>query len=198
MEEELTKTGKVVGFVDVGTNSIRLLVVRINPNLSYTFISQEKEVVRLGENEFKDNILKPDAMNRAILVCKKFADLARTYGASEIIAVGTSAIREAHNQEKFLQRILTETGLNLHVISGLEEARLIYCGVSSGVDIGEENAIFIDLGGGSTEFAIGNQNDILYLDSIKLGCNKTYKPVHWRRMDWTHTLQTVQKHQKRS
>jgi exopolyphosphatase/guanosine-5'-triphosphate,3'-diphosphate pyrophosphatase len=169
MEEELTKTSKVVGFVDVGTNAIRLLVVRINPNLSYSVISQEKEVVRLGENEFKDNLLKPDAMNRAILVCKKFAELARTYGASEIIAVGTSAIREAHNQEKFLQRLLTETGLNLHVISGLEEARLIYCGVSSGVDIGEEKAIFIDLGGGSTEFAIGNQNDILYLDSIKLG-----------------------------
>jgi exopolyphosphatase/guanosine-5'-triphosphate,3'-diphosphate pyrophosphatase len=169
MEEEITKTGKVVGFVDIGTNSIRLAVVRINPNLSYTCISQEKEVVRLGENEFKDNLLKPDAMNRAILVCKKFAELARTYGASEIIAVGTSAIREAHNQEKFLQRILTETGLNVNVISGLEEARLIYCGVSSGVDIGEENAIFIDLGGGSTEFAIGNQNEILYLDSIKMG-----------------------------
>jgi exopolyphosphatase/guanosine-5'-triphosphate,3'-diphosphate pyrophosphatase len=169
VEKEIAKTGKVIGFVDIGTNSIRLLVVRINPNLSYTCISQEKEVVRLGENEFRDNLLKPDAMNRAILVCKKFAELARTYGASEIIAVGTSAIREAHNQEKFLQRMLTETGLNVHVISGLEEARLIYCGVSSGVDIGEENAIFIDLGGGSTEVAIGNQNEILYLDSIKLG-----------------------------
>lgn len=68
MEEELTKTDKVVAFVDVGTNAIRLLVVRINPNLSYTYISQEKEVVRLGENEFKDNLLKPDAMDRAILV----------------------------------------------------------------------------------------------------------------------------------
>jgi exopolyphosphatase/guanosine-5'-triphosphate,3'-diphosphate pyrophosphatase len=128
MEEELTKTSKVIGFVDVGTNAIRLLVVRINPNLSYTVISQEKEVVRLGENEFKDNLLKPNAMDRAILVCKKFVDLAETYGATKIIAVGTSAIREAHNREKFLQRILSETGLDLHVISGLEEPRLIYCG----------------------------------------------------------------------
>src|SRR5665647_50018 len=169
MEEQLTKTDKVVGFVDVGTNAIRLLVVRINPNLSYTVISQEKEVVRLGENEFKDNLLKPDAMDRAILVCKNFVELAETYGANKIIAVGTSAIREAHNREKFLQRILAETGLDLHVISGLEEARLIYCGLLSGVDLGEENAIFIDLGGGSTEFAIGNQSEILYLESTKLG-----------------------------
>ena len=86
---------QVVGFVDIGTNAVRLLVVRINPNLSYTIISQEKEVIRLGEQEFKDNMLKPAAMERAIFVCGKFVDLAMTYGATEIIAVGTSVIREA-------------------------------------------------------------------------------------------------------
>ena len=163
------KPAKVVGFVDIGTNAIRLLVVRINPNLSYLVVSKEKEVVRLGEDEFKDNVLKPNAMDRAILVCKKFVELARSLQRSEIIAVGTSAIREAHNKEAFLKRILSETGLNVHIISGLEEARLVYCGVSSEVDLGEENAVFIDLGGGSTEIAIGNQNDILYLESLKLG-----------------------------
>jgi exopolyphosphatase / guanosine-5'-triphosphate,3'-diphosphate pyrophosphatase len=167
--EEVIETGKIVGFVDIGTNAIRLLVVRINPNLSYVTVSKEKEVVRLGENEFKDNLLKPDAMDRVILACKKFVELAKSYNVSEIIAVGTSAIREAHNRESFLHRILSETGLNVHIISGLEEARLVYCGISSEVDLGEENAVFIDLGGGSTEIAIGNQNDILYLESLKLG-----------------------------
>ena len=93
--ETTVKSGHVVGFIDIGTNAVRLLVVRINPNLSYTIISQEKEVVRLGEEEFKDNILRPEAMERAIFVCRKFVDLAKTYGASQIIAVGTSAIREA-------------------------------------------------------------------------------------------------------
>ena len=106
MEEKIIETGKVVGFVDIGTNAIRLLVVRINPKLTYVVVSQEKEVVRLGENEFKDNLLKLDAMNRAILVCRKFVDLAKTYGASEIIAVGTSAIREAHNREAFCKEFL--------------------------------------------------------------------------------------------
>ncbi len=165
----MNTTGQVVGFVDIGTNSVRLLVVRINPNLSSTVISQEKEVVRLGEQEFKDDILKPEAMRRTILVCRKFAELAKTYGATEIIAVGTSAIREARNQRGFLQQLLTEAGLNVHVISGREEARLIYLGVSNGVDIGEEKAIFIDLGGGSTEIAIGNQYKWCYLDSLKFG-----------------------------
>ena len=169
MGEALNTTGQVVGFVDIGTNSVRLLVVRINPNLSTTVISQEKEVVRLGEQEFKDDILKPEAMRRTILVCRKFAELAMTYGATEIIAVGTSAIREARNQTEFLHQLLTEAGLNVHVISGREEARLIYLGVSNGVDIGEKKAIFIDLGGGSTEIAIGNQYKWCYLDSLKFG-----------------------------
>ena len=125
MEATVKTAGQVVGFVDIGTNAVRLLVVRINPNFSYTIISQEKEVIRLGEQEFKDNILKPEAMERAIFVCGKFADLAKTYGATEIIAVGTSAIREAQNQSEFLQKLFNETGLNVNVISGQEEARLI-------------------------------------------------------------------------
>src|SRR5208283_2708694 len=105
MEATVNSSGKVMGFVDIGTNAVRLLVVRINPNFSYTTISQEKEVIRLGEEEFKDNLLKPEAMERAIFVCGKFVELAKTYGASEIIAVGTSAIREAQNQAEFLQKL---------------------------------------------------------------------------------------------
>ena len=169
MEATVKTAGHVVGFVDIGTNAIRLLVVRINPNFSYTIVSQEKEVVRLGEEEFKDNVLKPQAMERAIFVCGKFANLAKTYGASEIIAVGTSAIREAQNQCEFLQKLHDKTGLNVNVISGQEEARLIWLGVSSGIDIGDQKAIFIDLGGGSTEIAIGNQHEYFYLTSLRLG-----------------------------
>ncbi len=169
MEAKAKNNGHLVGFIDMGTNAVRLLVVRINPNLSYTTISQEKEVVRLGENEFKDNTLKPQAMERAIFVCKKFVELAKTYGATEIIAVGTSAIREAANQTEFLEELFKQTGLTIKVISGEEEARLICKGVSSGINIGDEKAIFVDLGGGSTEIAIGNQSECFYLDSLRLG-----------------------------
>ena len=71
----IKNSSRVVGFVDIGTNAIRLLVVRMNPNFSYTIVSQEKEVIRLGEQEFKDHILKPEAMERAIFVCGKFLNL---------------------------------------------------------------------------------------------------------------------------
>ena len=169
MERELKSEGEVVAFVDIGTNAVRLLVVRINPNFSYTVISQEKEVVRLGEQEFKDNSLKPPAMERTIFVCRKFAELASTYGATKIIAVATSAVREAKNRDAFLQQLREKVGFTAHVISGMDEARLIYLGVSGSVDIGDNKAIFIDLGGGSTEIAIGDQHRIFYSTSLKLG-----------------------------
>jgi exopolyphosphatase / guanosine-5'-triphosphate,3'-diphosphate pyrophosphatase len=170
MEKTVIKnTSRVVGFVDLGTNAIRLLVVRMNPNFSYTIVSQEKEVIRLGEEEFKDHILKPEAIERAIFVCGKFLELAKTYGAIEMIAVGTSAIREAKNQTEFLQKLYSETGLRVNVITGEEEARLICLGVSSGIDIGEEKVVFVDLDGGSTEICIGNQFDCFYVASLKLG-----------------------------
>ncbi len=160
---------KILAFIDIGTNSIRLILVRLNPNHSYTVLRQEKEVVRLGENEFKNNYLQPGAMERAVLVCKKFVELSKSFGAGEIIAVATSAAREAKNQTEFLERLKNEAKLEVRVIPGKEEARLIYLGVSSGVNIGKKKAIFIDIGGGSTEIAIGDQFQHYYLDSFELG-----------------------------
>ncbi len=161
--------GHVVAFIDIGTNSIRLLVVRFSQNFSYIILSQEKEVVRLGEEEFIDNVLRPEAIERAVLVCRKFAELSRLYGADEIITVATSATREAQNQAEFLERLRAEAGIEVGVISGLEEARLVYLGVSSAVHLGLKEALFIDIGGGSTEIAVGNQTECQFLDTLKLG-----------------------------
>jgi exopolyphosphatase/guanosine-5'-triphosphate,3'-diphosphate pyrophosphatase len=160
---------KIVGFIDIGTNSVRLLVVRINPNRSYTVLSQEKEVVRLGEGEFRDQMLTPEAIFRGVTVVKKFAELSRAYGAEEVIAVATSAAREAKNQIDLLNRLREEARVDVSVISGKEEARLIYMGVASGVHIKDRKALFIDIGGGSTEIIIGDQENYTYLDSLKLG-----------------------------
>ena len=159
----------VAAFVDVGTNSIRLMLVRIQPSHAYAVISQQREQVRLGEDEFVAGRLQAAAMERAVLVCKSFAELARSYGAAGIAAVGTSATREAVNKAEFLHRLRTEAGLELHVISGLEEARLIYLGVRGRVELGERTALCIDIGGGSTEVIAGDRNAHLHLDSLRLG-----------------------------
>lgn len=160
---------RLVAFLDIGTNSIRMLLASILPDHSYSIISQQKETVRLGEGEFEEALLQPQAMRRATLVCGKFAQMARTLGAEEIIAVATSASREAANQSAFLRKLRREARLDVRVISGKEEARLIYLGVVSGLNLGERRAVFIDIGGGSTEVIVGKQSQYEFLDSLKLG-----------------------------
>jgi exopolyphosphatase/guanosine-5'-triphosphate,3'-diphosphate pyrophosphatase len=164
-----TPDGRVVALIDIGTNSIRLLLVRINPNQSFSILNQEKEVVRLGEGEFVDHHLQPQAMERAVLVCSKFGEMARAYEASEIISIATSATREAENKCDFLRLLKGQAHLDVRTISGLEEARLIYLGLSSGVHMEDKQALFIDIGGGSTEVIVGDQKQHHFLDSIKLG-----------------------------
>src|SRR5262249_18994594 len=159
----------IVGFIDLGTNSVRLLLVRINANHSYTVLNEQKETVRLGEGEFRRSTLQPEAMRRAGLVCARFAEIARSRGAAQVLAVATSATREAENRASFLRHLRRIAGIDVRVISGKEEARLIYLGVSSGANIGGRQALFLDVGGGSTEVIIGDQQQYRFLDSLKLG-----------------------------
>jgi exopolyphosphatase/guanosine-5'-triphosphate,3'-diphosphate pyrophosphatase len=160
---------RVVAFIDIGTNSVRLLVVRINPNNSYTILTRQKQQVRLGEGEFEKEEILPEAMERAIVVCKKFTELARTFNAEEFVAVATSATREAVNQHELLIQLRREAQLDVRVVSGREEARLIYLGVSSGIHLAGRSAVFIDIGGGSTEIAVGDEHQYQTLESFKLG-----------------------------
>ena len=99
------QNGRVVAFIDIGTNSIRLLVVRLNPNHSYTILTRQKQQVRLGEGEFEDEEILPEAIERAVIVCKTLTDLARTFNCEEFVAVATSAMREAGNQQEILHRL---------------------------------------------------------------------------------------------
>ena len=158
-----------VAFMDIGTNSVRLLVVRIDANQSFTVLHQMKETVRLGEDEFSSGRLRLDAIDRAVIVICQFAHVAATANATEIVAVATAATREAENQRAFLDRIRQEAGVEVHVVSGKEEARLIYLGVASGVHLDGRNIFSIDIGGGSTEVSVGSQDEHVYLNSLRLG-----------------------------
>lgn len=155
--------------MDIGTNSIRFLLVRLHPQQPPTILTRLKQMVRLGEGEFTHQALQPQAIDRAVLVAKQYAGLARANGADDIVVVATAATREAANQGQFVQRLQQEAQLDVRVVSGLEEARLIYLGVASGVHLGDKQALCIDIGGGSTEVIIGTQQDHCYLGSLKVG-----------------------------
>ena len=118
MSDAAPRAGHVVSFIDIGTNSVRMMVVRLNPTLSYTVLSLQKEMVRLGAGGFDDMFLRREAIDRTVLVCRKFAELSRHYGADEIIAVATSAAREARNQNVLVER-LRERRVELGIISGI-------------------------------------------------------------------------------
>jgi len=108
-------------------------------------------------------------MDRAVLVCKKLVEVAKGFSASELYAVATSAAREARNHIEFLERLRNEAGIDVKIISGREESRLIYLGISSGIDIKNQIAVFIDIGGGSTEVILGDQTAYYDLESLGLG-----------------------------
>ncbi len=161
--------GRVVAFFDLGTNSVRLLVARFESGQSYTVLTKQKEVVRLGEGEFARGWLRDDAMDRAVRACRRFTDLARSFGAVEYVAVATSAAREARNCAEFLKRLQDEAGLSVRTVSGIEEARLIYLGVSRGVEMDGAVALFVDIGGGSTEIILADREREHMLESLNLG-----------------------------
>ena len=160
---------RILAAIDIGTNSVRLQLVRIQPNGSFAIIAKRKEAIRLGEGEFRTRRIQPEPMKRALLVCKKFADMARGYGADEILTFATAATREAENKAEFLRRMKEEADLHVRVISGKEEARLIHLGVSSNFNLEGKKGLFIDIGGGSTELIVGDQHRALFLDSLPIG-----------------------------
>ena len=129
--DDRVKSDRIVGFIDIGTNSVRLLAARIHGDGTSRILSRQKQAVRLGQGTLDGGVLPEEAIDRTILACGRFAALARSFGADEIVAVATSAAREAPNRAELLARLRREAGIDVRVISGPEEARLIATGKNS-------------------------------------------------------------------
>lgn len=165
IEQEL-----ILAAIDLGTNSLHMVIVQIQPNLpTFSIIAREKETVRLGDRDPETSELKPEVMARAIATLGRFQELAKSMNAQAIIAVATSAVREAPNGKDFLRQIEAELGLRVDLISGQEEARRIYLGVLSGMEFDCQPHTIIDIGGGSTELILGDGHEPRFLSSTKVG-----------------------------
>ena len=160
----------ILAAIDIGTNSVHMVVVRVDAQLpSFTIIAREKDTVRLGDRHPETGELTPEAMTRAMEALKRCQALAISLKAKDIIAVATSATREAPNGKDFLAQIQTELGIAVDLISGQEEARRIYLGVLSGLDFKQTPHIIIDIGGGSTELVLADSHEARFLSSTKVG-----------------------------
>lgn len=166
----ISGTEQILAAIDVGTNSIHMVIVRITPQIpSFTVLAKQKETARLGEYCDRTGNLTEAAMTRGYEALGRFLQMAEGMQADAIVAVATSAVREAPNGQVFLEQVKRGLGLSIDLISGQEEARRIYLGAISAMDLGGQPHVFVDIGGGSTELILGDGHEPDFLRSIKVG-----------------------------
>jgi exopolyphosphatase/guanosine-5'-triphosphate,3'-diphosphate pyrophosphatase len=158
-----------IAAIDIGTNSVHMIVVRVRADFSFEVIDREKEMIRLGAGGLDGRALTPEAMQAALQVLSKFRRLAQSHRVDKTIAVATSAVREAENGGEFLRSIVQQTSIRARVISGTEEARLIHLAAAYGTAVRGEIAVAIDIGGGSVEITRGAGPNLDQGRSFKLG-----------------------------
>ena len=155
--------------IDIGTNSIHMIVVRVREDLSFEVVDREKSMVRLGAGGLDGKALTAEATTGALRALTTFKRIADSHKVDTILAAATSATREAPNGGEFLARIESHTGIRPRVIGGQEEARLIHMAATYGVNVGASRAVVVDIGGGSVELTLGDAASLRLARSVKLG-----------------------------
>jgi exopolyphosphatase/guanosine-5'-triphosphate,3'-diphosphate pyrophosphatase len=159
---------ETIAAVDVGTNSLHFVVARTTDGDRFEVLTREKEMVRLGSGSTDMKELAPAAIDRAVEALARFRKIADSHGAP-LRAVATSAVREAENRKELLRRARKEAGVEIEVVSGVEEARLIHLGILQALELYDRRLVLCDIGGGSTELLIGQRGEALASVSFKLG-----------------------------
>ena len=169
-------TNRPLAAIDIGTNSFHMVVARVGEvsvagefvGPAFEVIAREKEMVRLGSSSGDMKELSDEAIDRGVLALKRLVKIAAIHDA-DVVAVATSAVREAENADVFIERARDEAGVVVDVIAGVEEARLIHIGVLQAVPVFDQRLVLIDIGGGSTEILVGEQGEMITAGSLKLG-----------------------------
>jgi exopolyphosphatase/guanosine-5'-triphosphate,3'-diphosphate pyrophosphatase len=155
--------------IDIGSNSIHMVVAEAAPNGGYRLLGREREMVRLGKTGLSEGALSEAAMQDGLEALAKMTTIARLRGAERVVAVATSAVRESTNGADFLARVKALTGLDVQLLTGVEEGRLIYRAVREVVDLGQDTAVIVDVGGGSTEWITAEAGELQQVVSLTLG-----------------------------
>lgn len=161
----------IIAGIDIGTNTLRLLISEIGKH-HFKEIHSERMITRLGEGLSGSGRLTHNAVARAVSTLKDFRTIIDRFMINEVVIAATSAVREAENRQYFIDLVKKETGFDIEVISGEEEARRTFLGILHGLDKGIHNIVAIDIGGGSTELICGRGGEIISRVSIDLGVVK--------------------------
>ncbi|VXD17046.1 Ppx/GppA phosphatase family protein [Marinoscillum sp. 108] len=157
-----------IAVIDMGTNTFHLILVEV-ANDDFRIVFREKVAVKIGEKGINHGMITDEAIGRALKTLKHFKEIIEKEKADQVFATATSAIRNAHNGNDLVQKIKDQTGIETRIISGLQEAEYIYYGVKRALPIGKMPALIMDIGGGSIEFIIGTDSEILWKQSFEIG-----------------------------
>jgi exopolyphosphatase / guanosine-5'-triphosphate,3'-diphosphate pyrophosphatase len=160
---------QVIAAVDLGSNSFHMVVARYSHG-QLVVIDRLREMVRLGAGVGEDGRLQKESAARALACLERFGERLRVMHASNVRVVGTNALRVARRKQAFLERAREALGFPIEIVSGMEEARLIYSGVAHNLPNEPGRRLVVDIGGGSTELIIGEQYEPLQLESLQMGC----------------------------
>ena len=158
-----------IAIIDLGTNTFNLLIVDLYPTSIPDIIYKTKIPVKLGRGGINKGIIAEDAFQRGLAALTTYKEKIAEYDVEDIYPMATSAIRSADNSVDFVNEVFKSLQMKIDVISGDREAGLIYQGVKQALNLGEAHSLIMDIGGGSTEFIIGNQEQILWKRSFNLG-----------------------------
>jgi exopolyphosphatase/guanosine-5'-triphosphate,3'-diphosphate pyrophosphatase len=158
--------------IDLGTNTFQLLVIEIDPTTkAYQALYEDSYAAKIGKGGISQGIITEEGIARAVTGLQYFLEIMARYDVAltDVMATATSAVRNAANAEEFCVRILEATGIKVEVISGNAEAGLIYEGVKLGMNIGKTPSMIMDIGGGSVEFILCDQERIYWKQSFEIG-----------------------------
>ncbi|TWR29040.1 exopolyphosphatase [Mucilaginibacter pallidiroseus] len=174
---QTTQTGGRVAVMDLGTNTFHLLIAE---NIADTFneIFKLTEPVKLGEGGINKGMIQPAPFGRGMAAMQKFEALIDEYGVTNVKAIATSAIRSAKNGQDFIARVKQATGIEITTINGAQEATYIYHGIAASGCLSGTNALIMDIGGGSVEFIICNDDEILWKQSFEMGAARLMDRFH--------------------
>ncbi len=159
----------IAAIIDCGTNTFNLLVTEYHVNGEHRIILNTKKSVKLGEGGMADNKIAPQAFQRGIKTFTEFVKKSRDYKVDSIKAFATSAVRSSQNGPDFVKKILDKTGINIQVINGDTEAQYIFKGVNLAIGQLSQPVLIMDIGGGSTEFIIAQEKQVIWKKSFDLG-----------------------------
>ncbi len=166
-----------IAVIDMGTNTFHLLVADVRDG-QFETVYREKSAVKIGAKGINEGLIIPEALERALTAVRRFKQITDLEKVDQIFATATSAIRNASNGQELVDKIKEETGIKVRIISGEEEAQLIYYGVSHALKLGDETSLIMDIGGGSIEFIIGTAREIKWKHSFEIGGQRMIDQFH--------------------